>query len=74
MEFNYNKLRGRIVEKFGTQRDFASKIQCSEHSLSYKLSNKTAWKQDEIVRIINVLDLTTEDIPTYFFNQKVQSF
>lgn len=72
MTFNYNKLRGRIVEIFDTQQEFASKIKCSEHTISRKLSNKVNWKQDEIVTIINALDLTIDDIPEYFFNQKVQ--
>ena len=36
MSFNYSKLRGRIIEKFGTQGCFARKLGVSERTLSLK--------------------------------------
>ena len=73
MEYNYNKLRGRIKEVFGTQQEFCKQLQCTEKTLSFKLSNKRSWKQDEILAITNLLGLKVEDIPIYFFNCKVQN-
>ena len=67
LKYNYQKLRGRIKEICGTQQEFASKINCSERTLSHKLSGKIDWKQSEIVKAIEILELTIHDIPVYFF-------
>lgn len=72
LEYNYSKLRGRIVEIFETQQNFAKEMGWSEHTLSSKLSNKVGWKQTDIAKTITLLKLKLEDIPTYFFNFKVQ--
>ena len=34
MSYSYNKLIGRIIEKFGTRKRFAEAINISENSLS----------------------------------------
>ena len=39
MMFNYDKLKGRIVEKFGTQMAFSKALGVSERTLSLKLNN-----------------------------------
>ncbi|WP_288638877.1 DUF739 family protein [uncultured Lentilactobacillus sp.] len=67
MSFNYSKLLGRIVERYGTQYNFAQAMGMSEHSLSGKLNNKVPWKTTEIVKMTELLDLKTSDIPSYFF-------
>lgn len=72
MDYNYQKLRGRIKEICGTQQEFANKIDCSERTLSHKLNSKKEWKQNEILRAIEILELTICDIPLYFFTEKVQ--
>lgn len=73
LQYDYSKLLGRIVEKFGGQRAFAKAIGMSERSLSLKLNNKVPFKQREIDACIVALDLEKEDIPAYFFTQVVQS-
>jgi len=66
--FDYSKLAGRIVEKFGSQLQFASAINMSERSLSLKLNNKVSWKQPEIIKACTELRIDDKDIPTYFFS------
>lgn len=73
MAYDYSKLQGRIVEKFGTQGAFSKAISMSERSLSLKLNNKVPFKQQEIERCIAALDLGREDIPAYFFTLIVQT-
>jgi transcriptional regulator with XRE-family HTH domain len=73
MAFNYNKLRGRIVEKYGTQSAFSKALNVSERTLSLKLNGKIYFAQDEIVLMARLLDITEEEIQTYFFTQEVQS-
>ena len=72
MSFNYSKLNGRIVEKYGTQSAFAKKLNVSERTLSLKLNNRIFFKQNEILSICELLGLSGNDIKTYFFTQKVQ--
>lgn len=73
MAFNYSKLRGRIIEKFGTQSDFARALGCSERTLSLKMTGKRPWKQAEILAAIKLLELSKEDIQDYFFTLEVQT-
>lgn len=72
MSFNYNKLRGRIVEKFGTQGCFAKTLGVSERTLSLKLNNKIYFSQDEISKISELLNITSDKIQIYFFEKEVQ--
>ena len=70
MEFDYNKLRGRIREVCGTEGRLAEKIGLSPRSMSLKLHGKRYFKQNEIGKIINELELTNDDIGIYFFYSK----
>ncbi len=72
MTFDYSKLRGRIIEKFGSQMSFAKAMDISERTLSLKMSGKRTWKQPEICLAINLLGLSNDDIQDYFFSLKVQ--
>ncbi len=71
--YDYSKLRGRIVEKLGSIKKYAELLKLSDTSISNKLSNKTPFNQDEILRSIesDVLDIDVVEIPIYFFEQKV---
>lgn len=71
MAFNYNKLRGRIREKYGTQEDFAKALGIGTVSLSYKLNNKSEWSQQEINKAVELLRIEDNDIVSYFFTEKV---
>ncbi|MBS6280273.1 MAG: DUF739 family protein [Lachnospiraceae bacterium] len=72
MSFNYNKLKGRIIEVFGSQAEFAKAMKWSERTLSLKLNGKIAWKQTDIVSAVKLLNLTDSDIKEYFFTLEVQ--
>lgn len=67
MAYDYSKLLGRIVEKVGTQGAFANAMEISERTLSLKLNNKIAFKQSEISKVCELLDICVQDIPEYFF-------
>lgn len=74
MAFDYSKLRGKIVEIFGTQSCFAVAMGWSERTLSLKLNGLRTWKQPDICKAVKLLRLTDGDIPVYFFTTEVQSF
>lgn len=70
--FDYSKLRGRIIEKYGSQSKFAKHMGCSERTMSLKMHGKVEWKQSEIHKAVTLLDLQDQDICPYFFTLKVQ--
>lgn len=72
MAFDYSKLNGKITEVYGTQYNFADAMGLSERSVSLKLNGKRRWKQQEIVNACNLLKIGIEQIPAYFFAEKVQ--
>lgn len=67
MSFDYSKLRGLIVEKVGSQNNLAEKMGLSKQSLSAKVNNKVAFTQDEMCKIIHILNIPHRDISKYFF-------
>lgn len=67
MPYDYSKLLGRIVEKIGTQCKFAETIGLSERTVSLKLNGKIGWKQEEIMRACQILDIDKSEICEYFF-------
>ena len=73
MAYDYNKLLGRIIEKFSTQGHFAEKMEVSERSLSLKLNGKRPFKQGEITKACQLLEIDDAEIPAYFFTLKVQN-
>lgn len=74
MIFDYNKLKGKIKEKYKSQSNFALTIGWSNRTLSLKLNGKRAWTQVDICKAMKLLDLEEKDIQTYFFTPKVQYF
>lgn len=71
MSYDYTSLLGKIVEKYSTQYNFAIAMGLSERSISLKLNGKVPWKDDEMYKASNLLDIDINDIPKYFFNVKV---
>ena len=67
MGFEYNKLRGRIVEKYGTQSKFAQELGISPTAMSEKMTGKTTFSQRDIEKWRQLLDIDSEDIGKYFF-------
>ena len=61
MPYQYDKLRGRIVERYGTQGNFAS------NSVSKKLNCKTGFTQEEMNKWAELLDINLNEYPDYFF-------
>lgn len=65
--FDYSKLKGRIKEKYNSQKDFAVALKISEVALTNKLNNRTKFTQDEIMICLELLDIDLHEIPLYFF-------
>ena len=65
--YTYAKLRGRIVEKFGTQDRFAEHIGISTTSMSNKMTCRTGFSQNDIELWSKALDINMSDVGNYFF-------
>lgn len=72
MAFDFSKLLGRIVEKYGTRSAFAEAWGKTESFVSNRLNNKIQFDANEIHEICELLDISCADIPTYFFTAKVR--
>lgn len=71
MSNKYNKLKGRIVEIFGSQREFAKKLSTSEQSVTAKLNEHTQFTQKDIILWSEKLGISENQVGTYFFANKL---
>ena len=67
----YPKLRGRIVELYGSQRLFAKAIHKSEQTVVYKLTGKYSFSQEDIIEWGNALNISKEEVGEFFFADKL---
>ena len=69
--FDYSKLRGKIKEVFGTQAKFAKAM--ATVTLSAKLNGTVQFTAPEMNKACEVLGVSVEFIPLYFFTEKVKT-
>lgn len=67
MLYTYNKLKGRIIELYGTQGNFAKRVGISKNSMSKKLTGKTEFSQKDIIQWSVLLNLNKNEYGEYFF-------
>lgn len=67
MPYTYNKLKGRIIEMYGTQKRFAEKLGVSKNSVSKKMNCKTEFSQADIIQWSMLLNLQKDEYGEYFF-------
>ena len=66
---DYSKLRGRIVEKYGSIRAFAEAADMSRAQISHKLNGRTDFYTRDIIKWSKLLEIAPEDIHIYFFSE-----
>ena len=49
MNYDYSKLKGRIIEKYDSQRSFAEAIGKTQTTTSFKINGKASWKDRKSV-------------------------
>ena len=69
--YDSSKLRGRIVEKFGSQSAFAEAAHRSISFVSQYLNGKVYLDQRMIEEWAVLLDISNDEIPVYFFTKRV---
>lgn len=69
--YDYSKLRGRIVEKYGTITAFTKAIKCSNVTVSRKLNGATSFSQEDVELWGDALGIAPQEYGLYFFTRKV---
>ncbi|MDY5437168.1 DUF739 family protein [Peptostreptococcus porci] len=72
MTLNYSRLKGKIIEKFNSQKKFAEAMNWSERTCSLKMNGAIDWTQSDIIKAQHLLSLKDSEIQAYFFEIKVQ--
>lgn len=67
MDFRYAKLRGRIIEKYGTIDAFGDKLKISKVQLSKKMNGRAGFSQADIVQWCKLLDIELSDVGSFFY-------
>lgn len=70
MKYKTEKLKARIIEKYGSQKNFAEAMQMEESTLSRYLAGKD-WKGATMMKAIELLEIPFEEINSYFFEPVV---
>lgn len=68
MSFEYKKLRGRIIEKYGSLQRFAEELDISYVAVSKKMNGKTGFSQKDMIIWCEKLDIDINDAPLFFLN------
>ena len=65
--FNYAKLRGRMVEKYGSIEKTAEAAGLRRDMISLALNGKRQFTQADIMTLAKALEIPHEEVGAYFF-------
>lgn len=71
--FDYSKLKGKIIEKFGTQINFVNNISMTEPTFIKKINGNSYFTQKEICEILNVLQVEIDGYSVYNYFYCIKS-
>ena len=71
MAKDFSKLKGLIVEKYGTRNAFCAALGKSPDWLSRRLNNQIQFDSDDMMQIIDLLGIDPQNIHVYFFTPNV---
>lgn len=71
MDYDYSKLRGRIVEKYGTVSAFADAVHMHKAQISAKLNNKVDVTKRDIEHWSPLLGIELGEYGAFYFVRKV---
>ena len=71
MSKEFAKLRGLIIEKYGTCDKFAEDLGITSVSLSNKMNGKTSFTMRDIKISQRLLDIDSKDVGEFFYTAKL---
>lgn len=69
--YDYTKLKEKISDSGYTQEQVAKALNISKGAFSQKINGLTAFSQDDVINISNLLKIPKTKIFDYFFTSKV---
>lgn len=69
--YDYSKLKEKISDSGYTQEQVAKALNISKGAFSQKINGLTAFSQDDVINISNLLKIPKTKIFDYFFTLKV---
>ncbi len=63
----YKKLRGRIVEVYGSQRAFANKLGKSQQTITAKLADRSQFSKKDIGEWSEALNIPESEVYDFYF-------
>lgn len=70
MKFDFDALKAKMIEKYGSQNRFAEAFGTSENTMSRKMQSKTPFSRDDIVKICDMLNIPKDQVGYYFLQKK----
>lgn len=67
-------LRGRIIQKYGSQSAFAKHLGKTEQTVTAKLNGRSQFTQDDILEWCNALGIAAGEVGEYFFAGKLSKW
>jgi len=71
MAYKTERLKARIVEKFGDQKSFAVAMGMNESTLSRYLATGQDWRGSLMMKAIDLLEIPSSQVDAYFFDPVV---
>lgn len=71
MNFDYSRLRGKIIEKFGSCEAFNKAAGWHDCKVNRILNNSHKLFTGDMEILIEMLEIEPEEIKAYFFTKKV---
>ena len=68
---DFNKIRGMIVEKYGTIQSFAKAVGTTQSQMSKYINGKSEWSYTFLSRVIDALGVPPDKIGEIFFKDTV---
>lgn len=72
IQFDYRKLRGKIVEVFGSVSNFCDATGKNRAAVTTKLCNGGSMRQEEIIQFADALGIQDNEYQDYFFTKRVE--
>lgn len=72
LQFDYRKLRGKIVEKGDTLEQFSKEVGISRTALYQKMNKDGEFTTGEMFNICEVLNIHVNQVGEYFFVESVR--
>lgn len=70
--YKTDKLKGRIIERFGTQKAFCKAIGMRPSTLCKALKDGRDWRGSTLIKAIRALDIPEAEVDAYFFDLGVE--